>query len=255
MSRHALHLPSRLGLAVAAWLMITGPVTADSTDSIVISSDEKISPTLDAVMILDYGASPFKRPGQHQPVNRATMLDQKEAMIRYQQMIQRSRYYRYLDFSIEELENHAGNDSEAAMLLGVRLYQTGRFGESIEAFGRARELNPEQARSAELYLGMLVIGDETARAVEAGQRLRDAFPENVVIRFNLACAMARENMIDDALEQLEFLARLPWDDLMYHMEDRDLDTLRDVPRFISLLESLDTAGRTRILEVLSVREL
>ena len=85
--------------------------------------------------------------------------------------------------------------------------------------------------------GLAIIG-EAARAKEWIQRALLLDPENISMRYNLACALA--NHLGDREAAIETLA--PFFDRvnsfthLKHMEaDPDWDTIRDDPRFVTML--------------------
>jgi adenylate cyclase len=79
---------------------------------------------------------------------------------------------------------------------------------------------------------LLILGDEE-RAFDWGRRALLLDPDNLVMRYNLACAFAWRSSAEKSLDMLEpFFDRVNSSTHMRHIEvDPDLDPVRDVPRF------------------------
>lgn len=158
----------------------------------------------------------------------------------------------FLRHTIDQLERYRAafpEDLNAMTVLAVRLFQARQMEECVDVLRRIRELYPLDARSGELFSGILVLRRDHAtvgRVVEEVHRTLDALPANPVIRFNLACAQALAGQHDAALEQLRILARTGWDELAYYMSDVDLEPLFADPRFIALQDDALRASRQRI---------
>lgn len=67
-------------------------------------------------------------------------------------------------------------------------------------------------------------------------------PLNPVVHYNLACSLALQARVDEALDALERSAALGYDDGAFLERDEDLAALRDEPRFRELVRRLQAAG-------------
>lgn len=160
----------------------------------------------------------------------------------------------YLKTGIADLEKQAEvfpGDANVLTVLGVRLYQTNQVDRSVEALARALEADPEHERCSELYSGIVVIGGQVDRAVEDLPRILSIMPHNRVIRFNTACAFARQTNAAEVVYHLGVLKDLGWRELRRYLGDPDLDPVRRDARFIQLSSQVDEQARLRVIENLS----
>ncbi len=63
------------------------------------------------------------------------------------------------------------------------------------------------------------------------RRLTDLLPKDPRVRYNLACSCALLGQRDEALDRLREACELGFDDLQLLRRDRDLDAVREDPRF------------------------
>ena len=76
----------------------------------------------------------------------------------------------------------------------------------------------------------------------ADRRLVHLLPRDPRVRYNLACSCALLGRPDEAIERLREACGLGFDDLNLLRRDKDLDTLRDDPRFKEIEEGLQHPG-------------
>jgi len=69
------------------------------------------------------------------------------------------------------------------------------------------------------------------------QTLTELLPDDPDIRYNLACRYAMMRQPDLAIEQLQWAVSLGYHDFTFMIQDRDLDSLRNDPRFRQLIRS------------------
>ena len=74
------------------------------------------------------------------------------------------------------------------------------------------------------------------RAVELDRHLVNLLPEDALARYNLGCSLARAGCSKEAISSLSKAILLGYDDLHHLEADPDLDSLRDHPDFLNLLE-------------------
>jgi tetratricopeptide (TPR) repeat protein len=72
------------------------------------------------------------------------------------------------------------------------------------------------------------------------RRMVELRPQSPVVRYNLACTLARLDMKDDALAALRQAVELGYDDFGHIETDTDLDTLRELPEFKKLFKKRRT---------------
>lgn len=91
---------------------------------------------------------------------------------------------------------------------------------------------------------LAALGDllTAAGRIEEGLRvdltLARACPDKPLVWYNLACSYARLGRADKALAALDRAVALGYRDAHWMRSDRDLDSLRDDPRFDALLRRL-----------------
>jgi len=78
--------------------------------------------------------------------------------------------------------------------------------------------------------------------LEVDRLLVSLVPDNPTVHYNLACSLALSGRSSEALDSLEAAIRLGYSDAGFLLEDADLDSLRQDPRFADLLRRLEGAS-------------
>jgi len=114
---------------------------------------------------------------------------------------------------------------------------------SVEFHSIARRHRPDDlevlAELGHAYTRLGRIGE----GLEVDRRLVALAPENPTVHYNLACSLALAGQGEDALGALESAVRLGYVDVAHLLRDEDLVSLRELPRFRSLVASLQDAER------------
>jgi tetratricopeptide (TPR) repeat protein len=76
------------------------------------------------------------------------------------------------------------------------------------------------------------------KGLEVDRRLSQLRPHEPVIWYNLACSMSLLKRYDESLDTLRQAIALGYDDFEYMLKDSDLASLRQLPKFRRLIESL-----------------
>lgn len=107
-----------------------------------------------------------------------------------------------------------------------------------DVYGIEARERPQNA-SALICLGMVLtqLGRYT-EGLAVDRRLVELQPEDSGARYNLACSLALVGERALALAELEQAVRLGYDDREQMLNDSDLASLRDEPRFRELLAGL-----------------
>lgn len=114
---------------------------------------------------------------------------------------------------------------------------------SVEFHSIARRRRPDDVELlAELGHAFTRLG-RIEEGLEVDRRLVDLAPENATVHYNLACSLALAGLGEDALGALESAVRLGYGDVAHLLRDEDLVSLRELPRFRSLVASLQDAER------------
>jgi len=110
---------------------------------------------------------------------------------------------------------------------------------SIELIERHLDMNPDDTRA--LYLGAANLSSlgESQRAMDWAGRALEAGRNEPLVLYNVACTYALLGETERALELLENAFSLGWGDRAWLETDSDLDSLRDIPRFKTLLEKIN----------------
>jgi adenylate cyclase len=106
--------------------------------------------------------------------------------------------------------------------------------------GRYLEWNPDDARALLLGAGSLILTGEIDEAEHWMRRALTIDPKDSVSLYNVACNYARMNKVDDALDHLERAIENGTVSADWMRNDRDLDSLRDHPRYTALLSRVSS---------------
>jgi len=140
-------------------------------------------------------------------------------------------------------------DDYQAPLLVAQIYDDlGRKDDAARARRRGIEiaearlrLNPDDARA--LYMaanGMVALG-EPERGLEWARRALAIDPDETMVAYNVACIQSLAGRTDEALDSLEKAFRGGLTAMDWVVNDTNLDSLRDHPRFKALMEQLEDA--------------
>ena len=94
-----------------------------------------------------------------------------------------------------------------------------------------------------------ILGDAYTRrgdyqkGLQTDLKLLKLNPDNPVVLYNLACNLSRLGRNAEALDALEKAVKLGYRDESHLRRDKDLDNLRDEPRFKRICESISSAPR------------
>jgi len=102
------------------------------------------------------------------------------------------------------------------------------------------ELNPDDPRAATMCAVCLCRLGRLPDGVTWAERARSIDPEDAGVAYNVACLYALEGVNDKALDALEQALRAGFGDRDWISHDPDLASLRDDPRFQSLVEHVGT---------------
>jgi tetratricopeptide (TPR) repeat protein len=107
----------------------------------------------------------------------------------------------------------------------------------IEFFRGVLDRQPDYVDVLRIFGNNLSSKGRRDEALEIDRRLTHLRPEDPVARYNLACSLSLTGRIDEAIAALNEALATGYEDFDYLKEDRDLDPLRNDPRFIALLQS------------------
>jgi adenylate cyclase len=114
-------------------------------------------------------------------------------------------------------------------------------GQRLEGIRRAEHilvLNPLDGRALSLGSGALWRVGQTNRALEWSNRALEPYPDDLSALLNAVCLHARLGHKEEALGWLERVFARGWGKRDWIEHDPDYDSLRDDPRFKTLLAKL-----------------
>lgn len=100
------------------------------------------------------------------------------------------------------------------------------------------ELNPDDARALYLGAGALVRLGERDRGLEWTKRACAIDPEDPGVLYNVACSYAQLGQTDEAIACLQKAVQNGFGHREWLENDSDLDSLRNDPRFQTVLKKL-----------------
>ena len=99
--------------------------------------------------------------------------------------------------------------------------------------------NPDDVRALHLGAGSLVVLGDAERAKRWLQRALQIDPDDSILLCNVACNYATLGDVDMALDYLESAVASGMVNSAWIRNDKDLDTVRNHPRYAALLERID----------------
>ena len=109
---------------------------------------------------------------------------------------------------------------------------------TLERAERAIRQDPTNCSALAMGASALAVFGDQERAREWVRRALLLDPDNLMVRYNLACSLALElNDLEGALDALEpFFEKVTSTTIIRHLDvDPDLDSIRDIPRFKRML--------------------
>ncbi len=110
--------------------------------------------------------------------------------------------------------------------------------ESVERAKRAIELNPNDSRAIILMAIILAKLGQVEESLALAKEAIELNPHSGSIRYNTACIYVTIDRPDEALDFVEQAVELGARNKLYYENDRDLDPLRDHPRFKALMDRI-----------------
>ena len=118
----------------------------------------------------------------------------------------------------------------------------GWFGEltqrdfDVEFYERILRVQPNDIRLLRLLGELYARKGRYDRALEIDQKLVELLPEDAVAHYNLACSLAMQGATNAAVESLARAIQLGYNDFAHLEVDPDLNNLRSLPQYLSLLK-------------------
>ena len=240
---------------VTGWLGVVGALASVNPSGFIDATPISLGETdslIDAQALVDFGELPVENYFFTRQTNASLVWD-GAANFSIRTLAEEPAFAVFRTNTIEELEQYLrvfNTDINALTVLGVRLYQNLRTEESIDVMRTVRNLQPSDVRSGELFSGILLQTNDLASVIDEVRTTLDHLPENPIVRYNLACAYARMNDVDNAFHHLNVLYQSRWSDLVHHLNDPDLDNLLAYPRFVEFQNVLMLQYRSELNQTL-----
>ena len=131
------------------------------------------------------------------------------------------------------------------MLAGQAMTALDRHEEAQTAYRKSThlveqhlEFNPEDTRALILAATVFANIKEEEKAVEYAERAIAVDRDDPMLLYNVACTFAQLGRPDDAIEALEHAVERGWGDRAWIEHDSDLDSIRELPRYRSLMQAM-----------------
>jgi tetratricopeptide (TPR) repeat protein len=109
----------------------------------------------------------------------------------------------------------------------------------IEFFGGVLDRYPDFVDALRVQGNNLTLKGRFVDGLQIDKRLVQLRPNDPLVHYNLACSLALLKRNDLALKTLRRAVELGYRDFRYMREDRDLDAVRNDPRFRQLLREFE----------------
>ncbi len=110
---------------------------------------------------------------------------------------------------------------------------------SLEVIEKHLDLNPDDARALYLGSGALIGIGETEQGLEWAARAVEIDPNDAAVLYNVACTYSNAERLDEAIDYLERAVAVGFASKDWIVNDGDLEPLREHPRYLTLLDSMD----------------
>jgi tetratricopeptide (TPR) repeat protein len=136
--------------------------------------------------------------------------------------------------------SHEGSEQPATGKLSSRRVDQHQIDFELEFFGKILERYPDYVDVLRLVGNLLTLKGRYAEGLQIDRRLIRLRPGDSLAHYNLACSYALLKKPDLSLKTLRRAVELGYRDFRYMREDRDLDSVRNDPRFRQLLREYET---------------
>lgn len=109
----------------------------------------------------------------------------------------------------------------------------------IDFFGGILDRYPDFVDALRVQGNNLTLKGRFVDGLQIDKRLVQLRPNDPLVHYNLACSFALLKRTDLALKTLRRAIELGYRDFRYMREDRDLDAVREDPRFRQLLREFE----------------
>jgi tetratricopeptide (TPR) repeat protein len=132
-----------------------------------------------------------------------------------------------------------GADPVSTGSVPLRTAEQSQLDFEIEFFGAVLERRPDFVDVLRVMGNNLTLKGRYAQGLQIDKRLIHLRPMDPLAHYNLACSYALLKRKDQAIKSLRRAVELGYRDFRYMREDRDLDFIRNDPRFRQMLRDYE----------------
>jgi Flp pilus assembly protein TadD len=129
--------------------------------------------------------------------------------------------------------------------LGQINQQRQRFAEAVFYYKRALALAPDDPRCLNQLAILLAADGRFDEAAAVLEKLGQLLPASPTVSYNLACLYGRRDQPDKAIGHLQKALEKGYDDWQTLRSDPDLESIRQTPFYINLINSLEQGAHDR----------
>jgi tetratricopeptide (TPR) repeat protein len=109
----------------------------------------------------------------------------------------------------------------------------------LDFFGGVLAANPDYVDVLRIMGNLLALKGRAGEGMQIDKRLVQLRPGDALAHYNLACSYALTKKAELAIRTLRRAIELGYSDFRYIREDRDLDAIRQDPRFRQLMREFE----------------
>ena len=128
--------------------------------------------------------------------------------------------------------------AQALTTLGRREEAEAGYRRQVKLIEEHLELNPDDPRACILGAVAHAALQHTDRAIEFAGRAIEVDPDDPMLLYNVACTYAQLGKANAALDALEHAVDKGWGDRNWLDNDSDMDSIRSLPRFHAITQSM-----------------
>jgi serine/threonine protein kinase/tetratricopeptide (TPR) repeat protein len=128
--------------------------------------------------------------------------------------------------------------AQALMNLGQHDAAMAMYRKQIKLAEVHLEMNPDDPRACILAAGSYAAIGDNAKALEFTERAIAADPDDPMLLYNVACTYSQVGRFEDALNALQRAVDNGYGDRPWLDHDADLDPIRNMPRFQSIVQAM-----------------
>jgi tetratricopeptide (TPR) repeat protein len=137
-------------------------------------------------------------------------------------------------------KSNNGNEPAAAHNKAApRVSDVNQLDFELEFFSSILSRNPDYVDVLRIMGNLLTLKGRYSEGLQIDRRLAELRPGDALAHYNLACSYALLKRPEQSLRTLRRAVELGYRDFRYMREDRDLDSIRQDPRFRQLIREYE----------------